>query len=609
MSGLSVNVWTTLLIVAVATAAFSSILTNEFVFDDFNSLVTNSTISSPPSIGKILSDAGTHTAKGSGFTYRPLRTLFFILQYQMFARNPVGYHAVSLILHIGVSLFLFYLLRNLFDIRTSFLVAVIFSCHPLQTEVLASVKSQDDLLAAVFGLMALLLYLKHPWIPKVKSVWFWCGLVFSCLAFLSKETSIVLPLIFILIGSRKNGIRKLIHSSHFRIFLTSLFILTACYLWLRSSAVTPPEGKVHWLLLTSLTYVPLYWKLIMWPSVLTVDYTFLAVINDISPAVVILLLLQITCVYVILISKRSAMQFGILWFYIWLLPSLNLTTKGFVVFAERFVYMALAGALLVLADLFFWLLSVLPEKWWQVSGICVTVIIIILLIGRSVLRSRDWKNNEVLFLSVLEHNPESEIFNNFLMTEQLKKTDSIPQENILSQTTEFVKVPESGNEKRQMVNHAIALINKGNYERAKLIYEQIIMSRYADTPDWFNYGMILINLKHYSKGEQALEVVLRKKPKYAPALRMLGRSAFETSNYRRATECFTNALASDSEHAPSWYYVILSSAYNGREDDARIWLEQAQENRIPLRSMLDENLDAWNRTGEVLKKMLQNYPY
>ncbi|CAN5631981.1 tetratricopeptide repeat protein [soil metagenome] len=90
----------------------------------------------------------------------PITFTSYLLQYRIFRDSPVGYHAVSLMLHAGVVLLLWTLLRKL-ELPGAWVAAALFAVHPVPIATVAWISQQKVLLCAAFYLVALLLYTRY----------------------------------------------------------------------------------------------------------------------------------------------------------------------------------------------------------------------------------------------------------------------------------------------------------------------------------------------------------------------------------------------------------------------------------------------------------------
>ncbi|MDX2362328.1 MAG: tetratricopeptide repeat protein [Crocinitomicaceae bacterium] len=153
------------------------------------------------------------------YGYRPITLTTFAIEYSLFEGNPKGFHFMNVLYFAILCLILFKVLKRLFqgyNLLLPFLITMLFAAHPLHVEVVANIKSRDELLALLFCLLSLYQFLEF--YSKQK----WKHLIFSSLlfllAFLSKENAIaflaVYPLAVLIQGT-----------INWRRFLKSSFIL------------------------------------------------------------------------------------------------------------------------------------------------------------------------------------------------------------------------------------------------------------------------------------------------------------------------------------------------------------------------------------------------
>ncbi|MBI3316185.1 MAG: tetratricopeptide repeat protein [Candidatus Omnitrophica bacterium] len=117
--------------------------------------------------------------------FRPLTTLSFALDFQLWRGNPLGYNLTNAALHLAVCLLLFGLLRKILSSRpAAFLAALFFSVHPLHTEAVTYIASRGDLWGALGVLLSLFFY-RRGVLPA--------ALVFYALAMLAKESTLLIP--------------------------------------------------------------------------------------------------------------------------------------------------------------------------------------------------------------------------------------------------------------------------------------------------------------------------------------------------------------------------------------------------------------------------------
>ncbi len=127
-----------------------------FVLDD-NALTDARPVRTWDGIWQIWFQPG--ALKQSEGHYWPVLYSTFWLEHKLWGFAPAGYHTVNLLLHSGVTLLLWRLLRRL-AVPGAWVAAAVFAVHPLHVESVAWVIGRKDLLAALLYLSAALGYIR-----------------------------------------------------------------------------------------------------------------------------------------------------------------------------------------------------------------------------------------------------------------------------------------------------------------------------------------------------------------------------------------------------------------------------------------------------------------
>ena len=137
---------------------FNSILNNYSMDDELvtqNHRLTSKGISAIP---EIFRSPYYEDRAGYKYEYRPLVLVTFAIEHSIFGDNPHVSHFINVLLYGLLCLVLFNLLKLLFasyDVTFALLVTLVFAAHPTHTEVVASIKNRDEILALLFGLFSL----------------------------------------------------------------------------------------------------------------------------------------------------------------------------------------------------------------------------------------------------------------------------------------------------------------------------------------------------------------------------------------------------------------------------------------------------------------------
>jgi hypothetical protein len=125
----------------VCFALSAQTLAHDFVFDDHSRIpfVTN--------IGSWYEAFVRPSWPGN--LYRPIETVSFLLTERYGAGTAFAYHLGNVLLHFLVTLSVFLLVKQLFDLKRGFICALIFAVHPLHSEVIANISNRSEMLAAL----------------------------------------------------------------------------------------------------------------------------------------------------------------------------------------------------------------------------------------------------------------------------------------------------------------------------------------------------------------------------------------------------------------------------------------------------------------------------
>ncbi len=130
-----------------------------------------------------------------GARYRPLSIATFALEYEFLELNPKVSHFINIILYALTGLLLFILLSALLKKRNikwyvsiPFMASLLFILHPLHTEVVANIKSRDEILVVLFSLGAL--WFAYKYVQSGKKYALWLAPLIFLFAVFSKENAL-----------------------------------------------------------------------------------------------------------------------------------------------------------------------------------------------------------------------------------------------------------------------------------------------------------------------------------------------------------------------------------------------------------------------------------
>ncbi len=403
-----------------AFVVYANSLGHQFTLDDPFFFTQNKTVlKGAAGIPQLFAEGSMQgfTGEGGVQPYRPVTLASFALQKDFFGVKPYPAHLVNVLLYVAVCLLFFSAFRRIFreaDPRLVFAMALLYAVHPVHAEVVASVKSRDELLAALFGFASLRAYFGGDGPPSITRI-LGAAALFA-LAVFSKESAIALlavcPLASILF--RRQTLRPQLLGQLTLVAVAALFVLV------RQAVVGGEFSERQSSVLenvlfgaqgfsetagTKLSILGLYFRLLFFPVQLSWDYSFnqVPVVGLSAPAALAGGLLCIGSLALVLITwrKHPIVAFGMLFFFITLSPAGNFVYLIGTTAAERFLFLPSAGFAVALiagvAALLRLPLSSLQGPRFRPAAI-VLATVFVLLAGRAISRSADWKDT----LTVLE---------------------------------------------------------------------------------------------------------------------------------------------------------------------------------------------------------------
>ncbi len=182
-----------LVIALIAFLLYSNTLKHQFVLDDYSVIKENQMTKGGTSSLKEIFANSYRTGYGNNENnlYRPLTKAMFAIEWQLSPDNAHFHHLINVLMYAFVCVLLFIVLLRYTKINVYilFLTALIFAAHPIHTEVVANIKSRDEISSMLFLLLSLLCI--HKYLANNKIILLITTLLCFFLALLSKESAIV----------------------------------------------------------------------------------------------------------------------------------------------------------------------------------------------------------------------------------------------------------------------------------------------------------------------------------------------------------------------------------------------------------------------------------
>ncbi|HPM43350.1 MAG TPA: hypothetical protein PLV52_05930, partial [Candidatus Omnitrophota bacterium] len=372
---------------------YSNSLGGEFVYDDEYFIVRNVAIRNLSNIPSFfINPASIAFSQLAEDVYRPVAATSYAIDYFLWFYNTFGYHLENLILHGLNAVFLFSLVNLLTgDIFTSFFASVFFACHPVQTEAVSWISGRASVLFLFFYMWAIILYVRSLK-DKRGDFRIWSVLIYTISLF-TKEMAVTLPLVLVLYDIHffgKETFRKKVIRYLPYVLVTVFYLFVRAFMLKRVSQCGWWGGTPYTNFLSALAVLPEYLRLLFYPATLCAFYPSRIVNSIADPAALssIALLLTVFASIPFVFKRSRIISFGILWFFITLLPVSNVIPLKALI-AERFLYLPSIGFCMILAAILA-LFHRSKTKYISAAAIILAGSIAISYSVRTMTRNEDW---------------------------------------------------------------------------------------------------------------------------------------------------------------------------------------------------------------------------
>ena len=412
-----------LLVAFTAIAASIAGVRNDFAYDDILVILHDDRI---VDVGRWLEFLTTPywAAPHSPDLYRPIASLSLALQYVIGAGGPLVFRLVSIMLYALAALLVFALASRVMSRGAALAAGVLFAAHPVHVEAVVQGVNQGELLVAIFSLVAVCRYVDARRAGSLGAR-DWCVLAaLYALAVLTKENAFVLPGLFVaaelfLVPDKPFAKRVSALWRGYAMLGAVAVVLVAVRTLVLAGRVVGAftaealvGASLGGRMLTMLQVVPKWFRLLLWPAHLQIDYSPNEIVASTgmgSHEWLGLALIVATVVAIVAARRRApGVSFGLSWCAVALFPVSNIVPTS-IVLAERTLFLPSVGMVIavccaaaLLAPAFTWNPKVTLRA---LAAAC--AVLAILGVGRSAARHRDWRNAAHIWIVSAHDAPRS----------------------------------------------------------------------------------------------------------------------------------------------------------------------------------------------------------
>ncbi len=539
----------------------------EFLLWDDDQHITANARLDPPTLGSL---ASFWRASFLGL-YVPLSyTLFWLEACVTQGPDPRVFHALSVALHaVNAALVVGILVRLGARPWGAMLGGLLFAVHPLQVESVAWVSEQRGLLAAAFGLGALLVYVGPRRGPRT-------DLVLAALflgALLAKPVAVVVPLmaivleLFVLRRRMRFALPRLgagVLASALALIVTSA---------LQSGELAHEVVSIPGRPLVAADALEFYVRKLFVPIGLAADHgrrPTLVLAHGVDGTLVLTMLALAVLLAVPALRRHALVPIAL--FVAVLSPVLGLVPFGhqeLSTVADRYAYLALLGPAYFVARA--WPDRGGPNRLRRASAI-VAVAVVGILSAASFVQAEHWRSTDAVFARMLEVNPRSWVAHTNRGLALQSSGD------LAGARREYeAAIHAKPDHARALNNLGVVLVQTGSAEEGEALVRRAaeVDPKYARPH--MNLAAILGNAGKLEEAEVSARRALELAPEDATMYAMLGNVHLRQSRPREALADFQNARSLRARDVEAWVGIGLAQKALGDLDAAEASLNGALE--------------------------------
>lgn len=608
--------WVGLLAAALGFVLYLNTFGHIYCLDDYSVIKENwVTKGGLKNIGLMFSTEYRYGAWNSpGSLYRPFSLLIFSLQWQLSPDNPAVGHVMNAILY-GLGGWLLWvtwrrILVNYHPILPA-LGVLFFVAHPVHTEVVANIKSLDEILALFFCTTAL--YGVWRYLDTNRTGWLTTAVLAYAVAMFSKESSItflaIIPLTIWFFTDR---------SLAQNLRISALFLIPALFfLFVRHQVLSAqPYQEVYSALdnfivaakdpgtrlASAFMMCGLYLKTLLFPHPLISDLGYpqmkLVTFADWRALLGLLAYAGMFGWAVLNLRKKHILSYAILFYLIAFSLFSNVLMLIGTSYGERVLYVPSWGYALGLAAAILLVLRIKPEHdtpasdqvrnpngkgtlVWGIAGVILLAYSI-----KTVLRNPAWYTSYNLYQADIPNSPNCAKLNYHLGIETIKEglieesgqvTDTAWVEKAIAFHSRAIELFPDYHD--AYGSRGLAQFRLGRYDQAFDDYQKALKHRPNDDKVLSNLGFIYFLRQQLDSAETVYRKSISLNPRFIDARRNLGAVLAMQRRFPEAIEQWQEGLKYEPDNTTLLHYIGSAYTDMGQPEQAKPWMDRAEAAR------------------------------
>lgn len=556
--------------------------------------------------------------------YRPLSLVMFAIEYSLFGLNPAVNHFFNILTFAGCVIMLFLFLNKFFEGKKTaivFIAALIFAVHPIHTEVVANIKSRDELLCYFFAFWSLNLFMNYMKEGKMRQLVLGCFILF--LSYISKETVItflaIIPVLFFMY-SNENKQRSIFITGATAVATIVFLVIRTVILnkynanqpgattdFMDNALVGAPSMAMK--IATEFFILGKYLWLMFIPYPLLANYSFNSIpfvgFGNIWALCSIAAygVLAFFAITRLIKNKKDPWAFAIIFYLATLSLFSNFPFLMGAEMAERFSFFASTGFCIAAAlAIEHWIIKADATNVMSIKATKTLMILVPLVLvfgGMTVARNGDWKDEYTLYKTDLEKSPDDSRLYQYLAT--------AIAENMYPEEPDSTKRKEMDKESISYLKKALSIypdfaeahVELGRlYERARMYDSAVAQDTRAlqlkpmNATANNNMGSVDITLGKYQEAIPYLKRSIEGNPNFKFVYLNLARAYKQVKEYDSAAKNYNLMLAFDPNYADGQKELATVYFMQQKYDSAAVHF------RI-VTQLTPNDADAFNNLGAV----------
>lgn len=555
--------------------------------------------------------------------YRPLSLVVFAAIWEFFPEKAYIFHFILVALYSISIMALYNMLCRLFaniNKWLSFAIALLFALHPLHTEVVANIKSMDEVLTLLF------FTLSTNWLIK-KEGYSWQSCVFFFLALLSKEGAIsFIPIWFLLLVQIKKKSMRAAFKTILPLFFTAtIWLLIRTLVVTSSSPVTPytyADNSIlacsDWLTqkMTAITILGKSLLHIIYPVGMSYDYSYpqipCATFTSIEFWSGLAVLFALSAAAVYFFKRKPIVSFGILFLFSMSFLTSNIVFTIGAAMADRFMFMPLLGFLIAVCYAGFELSNNLTAR--NAGMISVPIFLAAIILGSSTIKNNEaWKSNDILFARHVKNVPNSARaqynYGTLLLSYAInnnkdgidKAFETLSLANQLDPDNVDIKVNLGiSHYHRQDFRTAVKLLKEAllikkddlirlnladtylklkQQDSAVFLYKQALQNNVYNENTYIRIGVSLFASKQFKQAAEMFRLGTISYPSNSELWMNYGNSLAADLDFRKAIPAFKQAYIINPSQKTALYYLAVTYHNIGDDNKANSYMQRYESEK------------------------------